>query len=201
MARTIAKDHDAKRAHILRGAAKVFATEGYDRASMARIALACDISKAAIYHYYPGKEALLFDILDSYLERLRDRVCGIDLSGLPPDRRLHRITTEILLAYQGMDHEHQLQTGAMAVLPEHQQRVLRTYQRDLVARLSEVLVAIESDLGADARRLRATTMSVFGMLNWFYMWNRNADEAARRDYAALVADLTIGGVRVPPYAS
>ncbi|MEP5152247.1 TetR family transcriptional regulator, partial [Planktotalea sp.] len=50
MARPIAKDHDAKRAHILCEAAVVFARDGIARASMAQVAKACGISKANIYH-------------------------------------------------------------------------------------------------------------------------------------------------------
>ena len=65
MARTIAKDHDAKRAHILKTAARVFAEEGFARASMNQLARACGISKANIYHYYDSKDALHFDILAS----------------------------------------------------------------------------------------------------------------------------------------
>jgi hypothetical protein len=38
-------------------------------------------------------------------------------------------------------------------------------------------------------------MSVFGMLNWFYMWNSAADEAARESYSELVAKMTMNGVK------
>ena len=66
MVRTIAKDHDEKRKQILKSAAKVFADQGFDRASMSLLARECGISKANIYHYYDSKDALLFDILDTY---------------------------------------------------------------------------------------------------------------------------------------
>lgn len=195
MARTIAQDHDAKRRAILKAAAEVFATEGYDRASMNRVAAAAGISKANIYHYYEGKDALLFDLLDAYLSALRDRVAGLDLAGLSPRERLLAITTELLLAYRGMDHEHQLQAQGIPVLPAARQEVLKGYQRDLVGLMAETLKAAAPEaFGDDRRRLRAATMSVFGMLNWFYMWNAGAGAAERRDYARLVTDLTLGGL-------
>jgi len=50
MARTQAKDHGAKREAILEAAARVFASEGFDRASMAALAQDAGISKANIYH-------------------------------------------------------------------------------------------------------------------------------------------------------
>ncbi|TLP59358.1 TetR/AcrR family transcriptional regulator [Parasedimentitalea maritima] len=195
MARTIAKDHDQKREQILKSAAKVFAEQGFDRASMTQLARECGISKANIYHYYDSKDAILFDILDSYLRDLRDRVCGLDLQGLVPDQQLHRIVSGILQAYQGADHEHQVQISAMAALPEDQQALLRGYQRELVQHMSDTLRrAAPQVFDHDAAKLRAATMSVFGMLNWYYMWNSGAGTQAREDYASMVSSLTLNGV-------
>lgn len=195
MARTIAKDHDLKRGQILKSAAKVFAHEGFDRASMNMLARECGISKANIYHYYDSKDAILFDVLDTYLAELRDRVLSVELDGLPPVEQLHRLTQEILLAYQGMDDEHKVQTAGIAALPPDQQRILRGYQREMVDQMSGILTALAPQAVIEDRaKLRAAVMSVFGMLNWFYMWNSGADEQAREDYARLVADLTVNGI-------
>lgn len=196
MARTIAADHDAKRAQILRAAAKVFAEQGFDRATMAGIARECAISKANIYHYYASKDAILGDILETYLRGLRARICNIALDGLSPPARLQRVIEEILLAYQGSDHQHRVQINDMRRLPRARQQVLRGYQRDLVAFVGGI-IGDTAPGGFDRApgKLRMVTMSVFGMLNWYYMWNANADEAARRDYARLVAGLTLGGLK------
>lgn len=194
MARTIAKDYRAKRAHILGTAARVFAEQGFARASMAQIARECGISKANIYHYYTGKDALLFDILDSYLATLRDRLAAVPRNG-PPRDRLAALVKETLLAYEGMDHEHQIQTEGLPLLPQNQQDILKGYQRDMVGFYSATLEEIAPEVFAGNKsKLRAATMSVFGMLNWFYMWNRSADTSARADYADLVARLTLGGI-------
>ncbi|MEM7441197.1 MAG: helix-turn-helix domain-containing protein [Pseudomonadota bacterium] len=74
MARTIAKNYDEKRGLILDRAARLFADEGFDRASVNSVAQACDISKANIYHYYKSKDEILFDILDKYLSALQARI-------------------------------------------------------------------------------------------------------------------------------
>ncbi|SMP32323.1 TetR/AcrR family transcriptional regulator [Shimia sagamensis] len=196
MARTIAKDHEQKRVHILKSAARVFAEQGYDRASMSVLAKECGISKANIYHYYDSKDALLFDVLDSYLKDLRNRICEIDLSGLGAKAQLRMVVREILFAYQGADYEHRVQSTAMQALPEQQQKVLRGYQRDLVNQVSKVVAAsAESVFDDDPVRLRETTMSVFGMLNWYYMWQHGADTEARERYAELATNLVLGGVR------
>lgn len=195
MARTIAKDHDDKRVHILNRAAAVFADQGFARASMSDVAKDCGISKANIYHYYRSKNALLFDILDTYLCALRDRVSALPLNGVLPEQKLKLVIVEVLLAYEGMDNEHKIQTEGIPLLEKEQQKILKDYQKDLVTFVSDILKeAAPEAFTHDASTLRSTVMSVFGMLNWFYMWNSNAGSAARHSYADLVTRLTLNGV-------
>ena len=196
MARAIAKDHDEKRTQILKSAARFFATEGFHRASMAQIAKACGFSKANLYHYYDSKDALLFDMLQAYLSNLRDRICGLSLDAGEPEEALRKTVAEILRAYQGADHEHQVQINALGALPKDQQTILRAYQRDMVAHMRGIVERLAPETFArDPGRLRAATMSVFGMLNWYFMWGAGQGAAAREEYAKTVADLTLGGVR------
>lgn len=195
MARTIAKDHDKKRTHILKMAAHVFAQEGFDRASMTVLAKACGISKANIYHYYDSKDSILFDVLDTYLRTLRTRICGLDLDDLSAETQLRVVVREILMAYQGADDEHRVQSSGFEMLSSEQQAALRAYQRDMVHVVSTVLQRnAPLVFEGDPTRLRATTMSVFGMLNWYFMWQSGADTSAREKYAEMVADLTLGGL-------
>jgi len=196
VARPIAKDHGAKRDNILKTAARVFAETGFARASMAQVARDCGVSKANIYHYYDSKDALLFDILDTYLRALRDRLHVLPLEGLPPQDQLRMVVGETLHAYNGMDDEHKIQTEGIPLLSPDQQEVLKGFQRDMVGQMSGIISAIAPEVfEGDRRKLRSTVMSVFGMLNWFYMWNSGADEKARREYADLVTRLTLNGVQ------
>ncbi|MGB4787332.1 MAG: TetR/AcrR family transcriptional regulator [Lentibacter algarum] len=196
MARTQAKDHSAKREAILEAAARVFASEGFDRASMAALAQDAGISKANIYHYYDSKDALLFDLLDSHLKELRDRLAEVNLDGLAPAEKLLALCVEVLLAYQGADNAHRVQSAGMDHLPPDQRQILVGYQRDMVKKLSSVIAENAPDVfERDPAKLRSVTMSVFGMLNWHYMWNASADEHARRAYGAEVAKLALGGLK------
>jgi AcrR family transcriptional regulator len=196
MARTQAKDHGEKREAILEAAARVFASEGFDRASMAALAQEAGISKANIYHYYDSKDALLFDLLDSHLKDLRDRLRATPLTGLTPPEQLRALCTEVLLAYQGADNAHRVQSAGMDHLPPEQRQILVGYQRDMVKQLSQIIAENAPEVFARApAKLRSVTMSLFGMLNWYYMWNAGADAQARRIYAAEVAALTLGGLK------
>jgi len=52
-----------RRAAIRDEAARIFAERGYNGSSLQEVADAMGFTKAAVYYYYPSKEALLFDIL------------------------------------------------------------------------------------------------------------------------------------------
>jgi hypothetical protein len=43
--------------------------------------------------------------------------------------------------------------------------------------------------------LKPVTMSLFGMLNWFYMWHREGRGISRADYARLATGMLVAGVR------
>ena len=70
MARPKSATHDLKREEILDIAAQCFAQSSYPAASMNDIATAGGTSKARLYHYYDSKQAILFDLLERYTQRL-----------------------------------------------------------------------------------------------------------------------------------
>ena len=189
MPRGIARDHDQKRQAIRKGAAEYFAAHGFDRASMTGAARHCGVSKALIYHYYDSKEALLYDILDTHLTDLAETAGAVDAeAGLRP------LVCAILEAYADADAEHKLQIDALSVLPAELQAPLVALQRELVEIMSAAL-AREAPGLAGTGRLRPITMSVFGILNWFYMWHRPGKGLSREAYAALATDMVLNGIK------
>lgn len=187
MPRGIAKDHGQKREALRRGAATYFARLGYDRSSMTGAAEECGVSKALIYHYYHSKEALLFDILEAHLSQLLTKVMAAEPEGLPG------LIRAVLAAYENADAEHKLQLEALDTLPPELRQPLISLQRQLVAIMSNAIASDRPGLPAD--RLRAVTMTVFGILNWFYMWHRPGKGLSRAEYAQLAAEFVEGGIR------
>ncbi len=55
-------------------AVQLFARLGYHATSMRAIAAAADVQPAAIYHWYPGKEAILVSLQDEFMHRLEAQV-------------------------------------------------------------------------------------------------------------------------------
>jgi AcrR family transcriptional regulator len=70
MGRVAAADHEryalARRESILSAALRVFAHSGFPEARMEEVAAAAGLSKAALYLYFPSKDALLRSLLKRY---------------------------------------------------------------------------------------------------------------------------------------
>jgi len=64
----------ATREAIDDAAIELFAELGYHATSMRAIAAAAGVQPAAIYHWYPSKEAILIGFQDEFMDRLTERV-------------------------------------------------------------------------------------------------------------------------------
>lgn len=62
--------HARRRARILARARRLFAERGFEETGMARVAAACRITKATLYHYFRGKNALLQELVESHFEEV-----------------------------------------------------------------------------------------------------------------------------------
>jgi AcrR family transcriptional regulator len=195
MARTIAKDYDAKRSAILKKSAQYFADQGYDRASVSQVAGACGISKSLIYHYYESKEQLLFDILQSHLNAIHECVTAISNHNKDPKTHLRHLVAELLTAYRGADAEHRLQLQSTTALSLEQQHELAETQRAIVKIFADTIESIAPDyLQGMPQYQRPITMSLFGMLNWFYLWYQPGGGMTRIEYANLATEILLGGL-------
>lgn len=193
MARPRAADHEDKRQAILARAAELFAAHGYDRASMAMIAQACGVSKALVYHYWPDKESILFDVLEAHLHELVEAARQANDRALPPRARLEALAAALLEAYRDADAVHRVQINCMPLLNEARQEALKALERALVAEVSDTLRDM-SPLAQDRRLLKPLAMSFFAMLNWHYLWHNEAGPLSRLDYARLAASLVAEGM-------
>lgn len=194
MARPRANNYDDKRRAILDRSAELFSEYGYDRASMNRIAEACGVSKANLYHYYKDKDQLLFDVIRVHLEDLNQVVEAADEPDLPPQTRLRELVGALLEAYRDADAQHSVQISSMRFLSDEQQTALKDMERDLVRVFSSAVLGIAPQL-KDTVMLKPVTMSLFGMVNWHYLWFRNNGPFSRADYADLVTKLIVDGTR------
>ncbi|MBF6222617.1 TetR/AcrR family transcriptional regulator [Nocardia abscessus] len=70
-----------RREQIVRAAAEHFAREGFDATALEAIAADLGISRALVYHYFPGKTALLAAVVEMEADRVLEATAGpVELS-------------------------------------------------------------------------------------------------------------------------
>ena len=194
MARTRAADFDDKRRSILDSAAAVFAEQGMERASMAQIASQNNVSKALLYHYYPSKELLIFDIGRTHLVELEAAIKTADRPDLPPRERLGLLVAAVLENYRDASNYHRVLLNGTRSLPHDQQAELQSMERHIIKAFSDILRQLNPGIDSERHLLMPVTMSLFGMLNWVYTWFKPDGPISRESYAELVTTLLLDGI-------
>jgi AcrR family transcriptional regulator len=165
------ESYDERLNHILEAATEVIARDGYEKASMRAIAAAAGMSLAGLYHYFDGKERMLFLIefrtFSSLLNTLREKLNGVDdaIEQLRVMVRAHlSYFAANMAALKVCSHELDSLTG-----PAYDEtwRIRREYYETALAIVTRLL---GGGHGQDALDARVATMSLFGTLNWLYRW-------------------------------
>ncbi|MEJ7928596.1 TetR/AcrR family transcriptional regulator [Ramlibacter sp. AN1015] len=175
MARPRSQQHDVKRDEILDVAAQCFAERSYPAASMNDIAAACGASKARLYHYYESKEAILFDLLDRYTQRLLSLIGQAEATSQRRDlderAALHELVRAFLVEYETSATRHVALLHDTKFLGDTQRQQILDRQRDVVAAVTRFLRRAYPGHVTPANQT-ARTMMLFGMINWTFTWLR-----------------------------
>ncbi|KQO24249.1 hypothetical protein ASF11_21965 [Acidovorax sp. Leaf76] len=79
---------DSRETQLLAIARRLFAQHGYDRTSLRDIAEAASITKAALYYYFPNKDALYERIVLESIQLLHDQVAAAVAQAKGPTARV-----------------------------------------------------------------------------------------------------------------
>ena len=203
MARPKSAFHEIKRDQILDIAAQCFAERSYPAASMNDIAAASGTSKARLYHYYGSKEAILFDLLDRYTQRLLLLIAQVEATAqrrnLDDRAALHELIRSFLEEYETSATRHVAllhDTKFLSAEPDpalgsdppvSQRELILDRQRDVVSAVMRALRRAYPQR-LNPQNQTAITMMLFGMINWTFTWLRPGGPMS---YAAF-ADEVIG---------
>jgi AcrR family transcriptional regulator len=175
MARPKSSLHDLKRDEILDLAAQCFAQRSYPAASMSHIAAAGNTSKARLYHYYESKEAILFDLLDRYTQRLLAIIGQVEATAgrldLNDRAALHELVRSFLAEYEHSATRHVALLHDTQFLGPQQRELILDRQRDVVAAVTRFLRRAYPGR-VKAGNQTAVAMMLFGMINWTFTWLR-----------------------------
>jgi AcrR family transcriptional regulator len=185
--------YDARRDAILRAAAGMFRDRGFAAAGMRDIAVAADLSPANLYHYFRGKDEILYYCQDRALDRMLASVADARRRTSRADHRLSRVLTAHVLTMldevEGASAHLQVESLA-APLRTRLVRKRDRYERSLRRIIAEGAVA--GTLVAPDPALVARAM--LGALNWTATWFRPEGPQRADQVAPALAAFLVRGV-------
>jgi AcrR family transcriptional regulator len=188
---------ERQRIDILQAAAPLFAERGFASASMSELARACEISKPLLYHYYRGKDELLFDIANGYVERLIAIAAEVRLRRLPPEPYFRALIDQFMREYEHAQSQHMVLVQDVKFLSPSQRETVEAKERKVVDEFARVIAALKPR--SDKSRMRVPlTMILFGMINWTFTWLRTDGSVTYGDMAGIVSDIFLHGAISPP---
>jgi TetR/AcrR family transcriptional regulator, cholesterol catabolism regulator len=192
-----AAEPDSRRAEICRAAARIFRDKGFDATAMSDIARALRMTKAGLYHYFPSKEAMLFEIMTFGLERMEEEVIAPSAAIRDPENRLRQMLLQharIITRAEGvvaqLFHEQR-------ALPAHMRKVINDQERRYFHLVRETLKELKAAGRLRDVELSIAALSLIGMVQWMPRWFRpdgrlTIDQAARE-----VTDLAFAALLKP----
>ena len=197
MARPKSSQHELRRDEILDVAALCFADKSYHAASMNDIAAACGASKARLYHYYESKEAILFDLLDRYTQRLLAVIGQVEATAqrgnLDERAALHELVRSFLEEYEHSATRHAALLHDTKFLGDAQRETILDRQRDVVAAVTRFLRRAYPARVTSANQT-SVTMMLFGMINWTFTWLRPGGRMSYSQFAEEVVAMLEQGL-------
>jgi AcrR family transcriptional regulator len=186
------------REEIDRAAVELFARLGYHATSMRTIAAAAGVRPAAIYHWYPSKEAILVRLQDEFMERLTERVlAGMERHTRPALRLAAAVREHVV--YHGIHRREAFVTDSeIRALTEGPRAALIGQRDDYQAIFSDTIRDGIRDGSLHATDAHVATYAILLQCTGVALWFDPRGPLKLEQVAELHVELVLGSLQASP---
>ena len=179
-------------------ATQMFLERGFDAVRVAEVAQACGVSEKTVFNYFPTKESLVLDRLETTVASLRT---GLADPGIPPvEAALHILGRELSGLTSWLASQDDPGRAAQAILRFgdliRATSSLRAYQADMMDQFVSVatpVLAARAAMSADDPEPQIAARALLGL--WHVQANSLRKHLAGAHVSAQVHDLVTADVR------
>lgn len=181
-----------RRDEILHAALHAFRHNGYHTTTLDDIALHLGVRKAALYHYFPDKESILYECHRrslAELSRLMEEARSLDSAG----KRLSFLIREHVRVMTDTLDGSPLAFEVTALSDEHQREIISArdrYERELRRTIDEGVRIGEFR----AVNSKISVFAILGAINWIARWYRPEGSLHAEEIGEGFADQLVGGL-------
>ena len=188
---------DARRRQVVTSAAGLFDKAGYHTTNMAQLASAVGLGKPTLYHYFSGKDEILFWIHEEFIDPLIAKAELHRQAGLSASEELRLIMRDIIALME-------THRGHVRVFFEHQRELGGEHQTSIRSKRDQYEAMVEAIVARGVSQWefsttneRLATLAIFGVCNWSYQWYRSGGDHTTDELADFFHDLVTNGLAAP----
>jgi TetR/AcrR family transcriptional regulator len=192
--------HQLKREALLRQAIAAFNQKGFHATSLGDIATSLGVTKAALYHYFPNKHALLYEAFAEALRVGFEAIEQAERKGGTGLEKLQLALKEYLEVTLSEMSRCVIITEEHALEPDDRAEIVRQRDRFEAKLRGFVREGIEdgSIIPCDPK---LAIFSIFGAVNWVPKWYSDSGEWNNKQLAKGMSELLCRSIaRHPPEA-
>jgi AcrR family transcriptional regulator len=189
------QEREIKRSAVLDTAVRLFNDKGFRATSIDEVAVALNVTKPTIYHYFSNKDEILFECVRKGLQVTLDAAQAVESQGGNGLDRLKALIHDYAVIATEDFGKCVTRTTDHDLSPASRKK-FRALKRETDAVIRKVVLSGMKDGSIAPGDPRMVTFCVSGALNWISRWYEDDGGQTPEEIADIYVDILVNGLAV-----
>ncbi|AGL00032.1 TetR/AcrR family transcriptional regulator [Desulfoscipio gibsoniae] len=183
-----------RKEEIIKVATVLFSKNGYDNTSIRELAKACELSVAGLYYFFQNKEDILFNILNSSLDRLMQYVSSAINKNDSPQTNIKRIIDHGVQCVMESKMEIGLLLKESPRLNPEQQVIIKNNEREVIHLIRNEISRLNDEGSLKNFNLTFLAFSIWSIISFSHNWFNPEGQLSTKGFVTETTELFFNGV-------